>query len=240
MKTYAFVFARGGSKGLPNKNILPIAGKPLLAHSIEIASTIREISKIFVSTDSLEIMNIAKDFGAEVIRRPDYLATDIAPEWLAWQHAIKWAYEKYGDFDCFVSLPPTAPLRQVGDVQSCIDAFTSSAGIDCVVAINSSSRNPWFNMVKYIHGQEVERVISDRQIHRRQDAPMCFDMTTVAYVLKPRFILNATSLWDGKILGVEIPHEHSIDIDTELDFEMAKFLMETWLPQSDAVESQEF
>ena len=93
-KTYAFVFARGGSKGLPRKNILPIAGMPMIAHSIKIARNLRGVDHTYVSTDCDEIASIAESYGTEVIHRPAELASDTASEWLAWQHAINFVLKK--------------------------------------------------------------------------------------------------------------------------------------------------
>ena len=97
MKIFAFIFARGGSKGLPGKNLLNLDGKPLLAHSIMTAKNIDEISRIFVSTDSSEIAEVAIKYGAEVINRPSDLAQDNSPEWMAWAHSVSWL-EKRGEF----------------------------------------------------------------------------------------------------------------------------------------------
>ena len=98
MKTYAFIFARGGSKGVPGKNIKEICGKPLIAYPIEIAKEIESIEKIFVSTEDDIIATVAKEFGADIIPRPHDLAQDDSPEWLAWQHAVKWLEEKEGNY----------------------------------------------------------------------------------------------------------------------------------------------
>ena len=102
MKTFAFIFARGGSKGLPGKNLLNLDGMPLLAHSIMIAKDIDKISRIFVSTDSPEIAEVGIRYGAEVIDRPIELAQDDSPEWMSWLHAINWVEGREGLFDCFV------------------------------------------------------------------------------------------------------------------------------------------
>ena len=118
-RIFAFIFARGGSKGLINKNILPIGGVPLVGRSINIAKEIENIEKIFLSTDSNEIADIGSSFGAEIIPRPDYLSQDNSPEWEAWRHAINVVKDKYGSFDIFLSLPATSPLREIEDVQRC-------------------------------------------------------------------------------------------------------------------------
>ena len=110
-KTFCFIFARGGSKGIPKKNILPIAGLPLLVHSINLAKRLKEVDRIFVSTDCEEISEIAYDQNVEVIKRPLDLAQDDSSEWLAWQHAIKYVESFEEQFDRFLSLPATSPLR---------------------------------------------------------------------------------------------------------------------------------
>jgi CMP-N-acetylneuraminic acid synthetase len=222
--TYAFVFARGGSKGLPRKNVLPIGGMPMLAHGIKTARSLQEIDRIYVSTDCEEIASIAKQYGAEVINRPSELASDTASEWLAWQHAINAVVKSVGSFDRFVSLPATAPLRKPEDVRNCLNAL--QAGIDMVITMTPAHRSPWFNMVTADSDGRVRLVAGDGGIRCRQDSQACFDMTTVAYVSRPEFILEASSIWDGSVVGVEIPQERSIDIDNALDFVIARFLME--------------
>ena len=111
MKTYAFIFARGGSKGLKGKNIKKLCDKPLLAHSIDIAKSIDEISKVFVSTEDEDIQKVATEYGANVIIRPKVLATDTSPEIDSWKHAINYLTDLGDSFDRFISLPTTSPLR---------------------------------------------------------------------------------------------------------------------------------
>ena len=101
MKTFAFIFARGGSKGLPRKNILDFGGKPLIVHSIEVAKKVSQIEQVFVSTEDREISDISKENGAFVINRPVELASDNSPEWLSWQHAVEFVVEEFGDFERF-------------------------------------------------------------------------------------------------------------------------------------------
>ena len=103
MKTFAFIFARGGSKGLPRKNVRKLAGKPLIAHSIDAAKEISSINKIFVSTEDPEIASIAKQNQAIVINRPSCLASDNSPEWLSWKHAINYTQDNFGTFQNFIS-----------------------------------------------------------------------------------------------------------------------------------------
>jgi CMP-N-acetylneuraminic acid synthetase len=226
IKTYAFIFARGGSKGLKNKNIRFLSGKPLLAWSIELANKMPDVNKVFVSTDSKEIANISFKFGAEVIIRPKSLAKDKTPEWLAWKHAIEYLELKGEIFDQFISLPATAPLRSISDIQSCMKAFDSKT--DIVVTMSRSTRSPWFNMVKKMKNGYIDLIIkNDKNIYRRQDAPEIFDLTTVAYLTRPSFIKKSNNIFEGNVKAIEIPAERAVDIDTELDFKFAEFLFKT-------------
>jgi CMP-N-acetylneuraminic acid synthetase len=223
-KVCAFIFARGGSKGLPRKNILPIGGLPMLVHGIRIAQQLDNVAGVYVSTDCVEITTIAREAGAEVIIRPAELAGDLAPEWHAWQHAIRVVQETYGNFEYFLSLPPTAPLRNLEDVENCLEALRPD--VDIVITMTAARRSPWFNMVTTDKTGAVSLVINKDVICRRQDSPQCFDVATVAYVARPEFILSADKIWDGRVTGVEVPIERGLDIDTSFDFALAKFVME--------------
>jgi len=224
VKTYAFIFARGGSKGVPRKNIRELNNKPLIEYSIEVAKEIDEISSIFVSTDDVEIANIAKKLGVEVIPRPKELAQDNSPEWLAWKHAVQWVYKSKGQFDKFVSLPTTSPLRNDKDVKGAINLLKDET--DIVITITDTTRSPFFNMVKVDNDNYAKLLVeSDNIFTRRQDAPKAFDMTTVAYVSSPEFILRNNNLFDGRVKAYKVPNERAIDIDTELDFSIAEFLI---------------
>lgn len=225
MTIHAFIFARGGSKGLPGKNIKPLAGKPLLAYSIEVAKLLPEISHVFVSTDDDEIAHIANKYGAMVINRPIELAQDDTPEWLAWRHAIHWVKEHYGDFDDFVSLPATSPLRTVDDIQAAISKRREN-GADICISVTPASRSPYYNMVKVNSTGEVELVIpSSSTVQRRQDAPTVFDITTVVYATTPRFVLEHYDLFSGKVVAIEVPKHRAVDIDDIHDFRLAEVLL---------------
>ena len=228
MKFNAFIFARGGSKGLPKKNILKLGGVPLVAHSINQAKNIENIRKIFVSTDNKEISEIAQAYGANVIDRPSYLAKDDSPEWLSWQHAIKHVFENYEKFEGFISLPPTAPLRSTEDILKCLDKLNDNA--DLIVSVTESKRHPAFNMVKVSNNGLLTLVEEQKnKFIRRQDVPKIYDLTTVAYASTANHILNSNSIWAGRVKAVEIPFERAIDIDNEIDFKFAKFLKENQL-----------
>lgn len=223
MKTYAFIFARGGSKGLPGKNIKKLCGKPLLVHSIEIAKSINTISEVFVSTEDEQIKEIALKHKAKLISRPRSLASDTSPEIDSWRHAIRYLEESGDSFDQFLSLPATSPLRSKIDIENIMHSFSDSS--DIVVTVTESARNPFFNLMKYNEDGYLETFSKNSSIHRRQDAPKCYDLTTVAYLSRPEYILNNSNLLDGKVSAVNIPPERAIDIDNETDFFIAEALL---------------
>ena len=149
MVTQAFIFARGGSKGLPGKNIRNFCGKPLIAWSIEQALAVESIKGVIVSTDSQEIAEVSRKFGAEVpFMRPNHLAQDESPEILSWKHALNFLLERDGVLpSVMLSLPATAPLRDASDIKNCLDLFNEGHS-DVVITVSESYRNPFFNMVQ--------------------------------------------------------------------------------------------
>jgi CMP-N-acetylneuraminic acid synthetase len=227
MKAVAFIFARGGSKGLPGKNIRPLGGKPLIAWSIEHALAVKRIERVIVSTDSEEIASVARDLRAEVpFIRPAELARDDSPEWLAWRHALNYLRETTGALpEMMVSVPTTAPLRLPVDIENCLDEY-EKGDADMVITITDSHRSPYFNMVKTNTDGTVGLVNPPQSaIARRQDAPVVYDMTTVCYVANSEFVMTHNGTFEGLVKAVNVPFERAIDIDTLLDFQMAESLL---------------
>lgn len=226
MKARAFIFARGGSKGVPRKNVKPLNGIPLIGYAIETARACPSLGEVIVSTDDDEIARVAVDLGARVpFRRPPELATDTASEWMAWRHAIEWSRRNDGDFDAFVSLPATSPFRSVADVEGCIDMLRTDLRADVVATVKKADRSPYFNMVALADDGAAELVIRPKQgVTRRQDAPVVYDMTTVAYAARPSFVLARGGLFEGRMRVVEVPAERALDIDTMFDFAMAEHI----------------
>jgi CMP-N-acetylneuraminic acid synthetase len=227
MKTVAFIFARGGSKGLPGKNIRPLGGKPLIAWSIEHARAVPRIERVIVSTDSDEIAKVARQYGAEVpFMRPEELSRDDSPEWLAWRHALNYLVEAEGSLpELMVSIPATAPLRLPLDIENCLDEYQKGKA-DMVISVTDAHRSPYFNMVKENADGTVALVMPPTAaLTRRQDAPSVYDMTTVAYVVQPEFVLMHQSHFEGRVRAVHVPLERAIDIDTLMDFKMAEFFL---------------
>jgi CMP-N-acetylneuraminic acid synthetase len=228
-----FIFARGGSKGLPGKNIRPLAGKPLINWSIEQALAVDRIERLIVSTDSEEIASIAMAAGAEVpFKRPIELSGDTSPEWHAWRHALNYVKETSGQMpQAMVSIPTTAPLRHVSDIERCLDMY-ELGGADIVITVTDANRSPYFNMVNLSERGDASIVIPPKKIiSGRQQAPEVFDMTTVAYVANSEFVLSKAGVFDGRVKAVHVPKERAIDIDTLFDFRIAEFLMEQTLKE---------
>lgn len=220
----AIIPARGGSKGVPRKNLRLLAGKPLIAYAIETALA-SGVDRVVVSTDDPEIAAVARQYGAEVpFIRPVELARDDSPEWLVWRHAIRTLGVAEGGqrIDVLVCIPPTSPLRAVEDVDLCIRTLLESDA-DVVITVKPAERNPYFNMVVLDSEGYARLALSGQAIHHRQSAPPVFDMTTVAYAARQDFVLKADSMFEGKVKAVVVPAERSLDIDTELDFRFAEF-----------------
>ena len=226
MSCWAFIFARGGSKGLPGKNIKPLNGKPLIAYAIESAKSVSVIERVFVSTDDREIANVAEKYGAEIpFIRPSELATDNASEWLAWQHAVSEVQTMHGNFETFVSLPTTAPCRTVTDIEKTVNKLDSKT--DIVVTVSESNHNPYFNVLKMDKDGLCHRFIdSPETVTRRQDVPQAFNMTTAVYVSRPDYILSAKSMWEGVMRAQIIEPLNAIDIDDESDFKLAELVIQ--------------
>ena len=160
---------------------------------------------------------------AKVIKRPKELAQDESSEWLAWIHAINFVHEQGYEFSKFISLPATAPLRADEDISNCLLALKGD--VDVVITVTPANRNPSFNMVKR-DTKGISELIIKSDLVRRQDAPLVYDMTTVAYVTSPQYILNKKNLFEGNTYSVIIPKERAVDIDDEIDFLLAEKLFE--------------
>ena len=227
MTQVGMIFARGGSKGIPNKNLQLVGGKPLITRAIETAQATVGIDRLIVSTDSKEIASTSLGAGAEVpFMRPAHLASDASPEWLSWKHALSFLKETDGTLpDVMVSIPTTSPLRLASDVETCITAYRQG-GWDAIVTVTEAQRSPYFNMVRMNPGGQA-RIALDAPTNfiRRQDTPQLYDMCTVAYVVRSEFVFESESLWSGRVGTVVIPQERALDIDTPFDLRLAQLLM---------------
>jgi CMP-N-acetylneuraminic acid synthetase len=227
MSVVAVIFARGGSQGIPHKNIAEVAGRPLLAWAIEAAKRAPSVDRVIVSTDSPMIAEVAEEHGAEVpFVRPTELAQHDSPEWFAWQHALEQLRDIDGELpEAMVSIPTTAPLREAGDIEACV-AMLRSGDWDAVITVTPAQRSPSFNMVRLDSvGRAQIAVPPATDVNRRQDAPPLYDMCTVAYAARPAYVLGQSGLFIGNVGAVVIPQERSLDIDTPFDLLVADLVM---------------
>lgn len=223
MTTIATICARGGSTGVPGKNIRPLLGKPLIVHTIEQALACPAIDRTFVSTDSEAIANVARDAGATVpFLRPAELATDQAPKLPVIQHLVE-QVERLGQrIERIVDLDPTSPLRDLADIAACIDLLDEHA--DVVITAYESEKNPYFNMVERRADGAIRLVKPPATpIAGRQAAPRVYAMNASIYVWRRRSL--ALGLWDGEVRLHVMPRERSVDIDSEVDFKLVELLM---------------
>lgn len=229
LKIICIICARGGSKGVPGKNIRLLLGKPLIVHTIEQALHSNLFKHVVVSTDSPEIASIAIQHGAEVpFLRPKEMADDKSPKWPAIKYTLlefeKISNDKYG---IIVDLDPTSPLRNVDDIYNSINMLIDEKASNVITAM-PSRRSPYFNMVE-IHNDKKVGLSKplEPSITCRQDSPECYDMNASIYVWSRESILhneNNSVFFDETRLYV-MPEERSIDIDSELDFKFVEFLM---------------
>lgn len=212
--------ARGGSKGLPGKNIRPICGKPLIAWTIEKAIKSRYLDVVLVSTDSPEIAGIAREHGAEVpFLRPAELATDTANSYDVIRHALEHYRQSTGrEFAYTALLEPTSPLRQDDDIDRVVAALDGSAGeFDSIVTVGEVGQHP--SIMKRLVGLGIEPFCQGlAQTTRRQDNASAFFPYGVAYVAKTDVLLNENTFYTRRCMGFPIRRYQTYEIDDMYDF----------------------
>jgi CMP-N,N'-diacetyllegionaminic acid synthase len=224
MTTICTICARGGSKGLPGKNKRILLGKPLIAYTINQAMHSELFDKIYVSTDSPEIAEIAKEYGAIVpFMRPAELANDEASKIAVIQHLVEFLEKDGIDIRNIVDLDPTSPLRDIDDI---CNAFNLIHDADVVITGYLSNKNPYFNMVEkkcdnfFKLSKESNNIFAGRQ-----SAPPVYAMNASIYVWHRDSL--SRGIWDNqKIAFYEMPVERSVDIDTTLDWKLVELLMQ--------------
>ena len=226
MNVVCIIPARGGSKGVPKKNIKKINGKPLLGYVIESALKSKIFSHVIVSTEDNEIAKIAKKFGADVpFKRPKSLASDYAPMDKVLLHAIKTLYKLDYDFDIFVWRDATTPFIRSVDIQESIKTLKKN-NASIVTGVYRQHLNPYFNIVEK-NSNGFLKLCKPLKIkaRSRQEAPPVFQLNGLyVYDAKKFLKLKKTDL--SKTLPHEIPVETGLMIDTEFEFEIAKFFIE--------------
>jgi CMP-N,N'-diacetyllegionaminic acid synthase len=223
--------ARQGSKGVPGKNFAPLHGKPLIDWSLDQLLENPRVSAVVISTDDEAIYNHALGRGALAIGlRPAALATDAAPKWGVWQHALAAAEplladQGMGEVSVFLDLDCTAPLRSQADIHGVLDLFEAERP-DMVMSVCEARKNPYFNLVEpdASGALRVSKPLPGG-IWARQHAPTVYEHVGVAYAVNPSYLRRASTLYEGRVLPYVVPAERCHDIDTPFDFRLVEFLL---------------
>ncbi|SDX28780.1 cytidylyltransferase domain-containing protein [Paenibacillus sp. CF384] len=227
MSKLCSICARGGSKGVKNKNIREMHGKPLIAYSIEQALKSQLFEHIAVSSDSPAILEAAAKWGADIlIERPLEMASDTSAKLPAIRHCVQQAEEKTNKtFSIIVDLDATSPLRTTEDIINSVNLL-ETRGVSNLITGAPSRRSPYFNLVEMNDEGFVRLSKSpDKPIVRRQDAPKCFDMNASIYIWKREILLNDYPLFLPDTVLYEMPEDRSVDIDSELDWRVVEWIM---------------
>jgi len=223
-KVLAVIPARGGSKGLPRKNILPLAGKPLLAWSIEAALGATCVTNCIVSSDSAEILDVAEEYGARAIKRPDYLASDRVTNAIVVENLLAELMNKGERFDTVILLQPTSPLRTSQDIDSAFSLFLAK-GLACCVSVTHMRQSPFFSFT-LAEDARLSRIIPGAFSTQRQTRPKAFAPNGAIYIASTDwFMRNETFFPEEGVGGYVMPFERSVDIDTVFDMRMAEFVL---------------
>lgn len=229
----AVIPARGSSKGLPGKNIRPFAGLPLIAHTVLFAKMCPEIERCIVSTDSAEIAEVARQFGADVpFLRPAELAQDDTPLWPVLRHALAQSeQQERSRYDILVLLDPTSPSREPSDLTGALRRLTSAPAADGVIGVSQPDFNPLWNCVIERDGWMADLVEGGSRFDRRQDAPIAYRINGSMYLWRTAFVRRQERSWrqTGRFLMYEIPELRAMSIDTAGEFERAELLVRSGL-----------
>lgn len=222
--------ARGGSKGIPHKNIKPLAGRPLIAYSIDVARELcPEQNRIILSTDDPAIADTARSLGLKVdYMRPADLATDSSGSREVMLDAMDWADARGIAYDCVVLLQPTSPLRTADDVRAALELYTSQ--LDMVVSVESAACNPYYNCFETDADGFLHISKGDGLLTRRQDAPPAWTYNGAVYVINPQSLRAMPMGSFGRRVPSPMPAERSIDLDTPRDWAVAETIMSTLAP----------
>lgn len=223
----AVIPARGGSKGVPRKNIKPLLGKPLIAWTIDAALAAKSVGRVIVSTDDHEIAVVSRACGAEVpFMRPAEFAQDDTPDLPVLKHALEFLGTKEGaTCKAVVWLRPTAPLRTADDIDTAV-ALLTKTGAHSVRSVSATKAHPYW--MKTLSGDLLSPFVpgeDERKYPRRQTLPPAYSLNGAVDVTSIKTLEGWNTLWGERIAGYIMPPERSIDIDTESDFVIAEALL---------------
>ena len=226
-RVLAIIPARGGSKGVKNKNIKNLNGEPLISYTIKEAKKSKYISKIIVSTDSLEISNISKKYGAEVpFIRPKSLATDKSLTYEVVRHCVDFYKHQNQVFDIIMLLQPTTPFRSVNQIDKAIEILSEEKGFNSIVSVVDVDGNHPHRMKIIKKGQllnYIEQGFED--MNPRQSLPKVYIRSGSIYAIRHEAFLNEKSLVSSKCLPLILNYEESINVDSINDFNYCEFIL---------------
>ncbi len=225
-KALYIIPARGGSKGIPRKNIKMLAGRPLIYYSIDVARALAgDDSRVIVSTDDDEILSVAEATGLSVpYKRPDRLGADTVGSREVILDVMDYADSSGISYECVVLLQPTSPLRTIADVKSCLDLYTPD--VDLVVSVTPASCNPYYDCFETSSDGTLHVSKGDGLYTRRQDVPPAYQFNGAVYVINPDSIRQLPLGAFPRRLPYVMPRERSIDLDTPLDWMVMEKIME--------------
>ena len=224
MKILVIIPARGGSKGIPHKNIKPLAGKPLIHYTIDVARQIVSDDDICVSTDDQEIIKCVEEYGLKVpFVRPPELATDTAGTYEVLLHALDF-YEKMGrEYDVVLLLQNTSPFRRAEHVKEAMKLYSSN--IDMVVSVTESKTNPYYNCFEENGEGFLKRTIDQSNFIRRQDAPVTYEYNGAIYVINAEQLKKMSLGKFTRRVKYVMDELHSVDLDNMIDWNFAEFIL---------------
>ena len=217
--------ARGGSKGIPRKNIKPLAGKPLICHTLDAARTIVDDANICVSTDDKSIVEVVEQYGIHVpFLRPAELAGDTAGTYEVLLHALNF-YETQGKkFEIIILLQATSPFRTGRHIQEALRHYTPA--IDMVVSVKEAESNPYYSCFEENKDGLLEISKGNGHYTRRQDCPPVYEYNGAIYIINPQSLKKTPLSQFSKRVKYVMDKEHSIDLDTMLDWKMAELMIQ--------------
>ena len=223
-KILALITARGGSKGLPNKNIRFLKGKPLLAWTIDAARECPYLDSIMVSTDSPKIARVARKYKADVpFLRPPHLATDKADIMHVIFHAQDWLKRNKEIYDVIILLQPTSPLRTSQDIANALKLFFAK-NADVIISVTKSEHPPLWSNILPSNGCMKNFLKKENQGKNRQNLPTFYRLNGAIYIAKTNYLENERTFFGDKTFAYVMPQTRSVDIDRILDFKLAEVL----------------
>ena len=224
MKSLVIIPARGGSKGIPYKNIKPLSGKPLIHYTIDCARQIVQDADICISTDDMKIFKCVEDYGLHVpFIRPSELASDTAGTYEVLLHALNF-YEKQGKhYDTIILLQNTSPFRTAGHVKEAMKLYSND--IDMVVSVKETATNPYYNCFEEDSNGFLKKTLDTTMLTRRQDAPVTYEYNGAIYIINAKRLKEIHMGKFTRRVKYLMDALHSVDLDNMIDWKFAEFII---------------